>query len=115
MGFGETIIPVVGIVAVFGCIGFVSFLYFRTRHRERMALIETGQDASIFRKLPSIHNNLKYGFVSIAIGLALFIGHFLESATTMNDGAGYFSMIFILGGLALLIYYRRAKDDGLEL
>lgn len=115
MGFIEVIIPLVGIVAVFGCTGFIFFLFFKTRHRERMALIETGQDASIFRRSTGVHSNLKYGYVSIAIGMALIAGHLLEEYTSMDHGAGYFPMIFLLGGFALLMYYRRAKEDGLDL
>lgn len=80
-----------------------------------MALIETGQDASLFRKSKNVHSNLKWGFLGIAVGLALMLGHFLEEYTTMDDGAGYFPMIFLLGGIALILYYRRAKDDGLEI
>ena len=109
------LIPLVGTISFFGCVGFVSYLYFKSRHKERMALIETGQDASLFKKTHGIHSNLKWGYLALAIGVALFIGHFLEEYTTMEDGAGYFPMIFLLGGLALIIYYKRAKDDGLEL
>ncbi|MCB0686393.1 MAG: hypothetical protein KDC53_07705 [Saprospiraceae bacterium] len=109
------LIPIVGMLSFFGCLGFISYLYFKTRHKERMALIETGQDASLFRKSNSIHSNLKWGYLGIAIGLALFGGHFLEQNTTMDHGTGYLPMIFLLGGLALIIYYRRAKDDGLEI
>ena len=109
------LIPLVGTISVFGCIGFVSYLYFRSRHRERMALIETGQDASLFKKTQGIHSNLKWGYLALAVGFALLSGHFLEEYTSMDDGAGYLPMIFLLGGLALIIYYKRAKDDGLEL
>ncbi len=111
----EVLIPLVGTIAFFGCVGFVSYLFFKSRHRERMALIETGQDASLFKRTQGVHGNLKWGYLGIAIGLALLIGHFLEEYTTMNDGAGYFPMIFLLGGLALIIYYNRAKSDGLEI
>jgi hypothetical protein len=109
------LVPLVGTISVFGCIGFVSYLYFKSRHKERMALIETGQDASLFKKSHNIHSNLKWGYLALAIGFALFSGHFLEEYTTMDDGAGYFPMIFLMGGLALIIYYKRAKDDGMEL
>ncbi|NND31141.1 MAG: hypothetical protein HKN76_01030 [Saprospiraceae bacterium] len=111
----EVLIPLVGTVAVFGCIGFISYLYLKGRNKERMALIETGQDASLFRESRGIHQNLKWGFLAIAIGVALFIGHFLEEYTSMDDGFAYFPMIFLLGGGALLLYYKKAKDDGLEL
>lgn len=115
MDLAGLLIPLVGTISFFGCTGFVAYLYFKSRHKERMALIETGQDASIFRKSQGVHSNLKWGYLGIAIGIALLLGHFLEEFTTMDHGSGYFPMVFILGGLALIIYYNRAKDDGIEI
>lgn len=108
------LVPLVGTISVFGCIGFIAYLYLKGRNKERMALIETGQDASIFKRSEGIHQNLKWGFLAIAIGIALFVGHFLDEYTTMDELA-YLPMIFLLGGGALLLYYKRAKDDGLDL
>ncbi len=107
------IVPIVAILSTFGSSAFVIYTFLKTRNRERMALIESGQDASIFKESDRIHTNLKWGYLAIAVGIALFIGHFLEEFTTMDDGAGYFSMIFLLGGLAFILYYSRAKRDGL--
>lgn len=115
MDGAAVLIPLVGSISFFGCLGFIAYLFFKSRHKERMALIETGQDASLFQRTRGIHNNLKWGYLGIGVGLALLSGHFLEEYTTMDDGAGYFPMVFLLGGLALIIYYNRAKDDGLEI
>ncbi|MDH3649130.1 MAG: hypothetical protein OEQ53_05565 [Saprospiraceae bacterium] len=107
-------VPIIAIVSVFGTTAFVLYLFLTSRHKERMALIESGQDASIFQQDKDLRSNLKYGFIAIAIGIALFVGHFMEEYTTMEDGAGYFAMIFLLGGLALLLYYRlssKAQDS----
>ncbi len=110
----EVLIPLVGTISVFGCLGFILYVFLRTRHKERMALIESGTDASIFKRSRNIHANLKWGMLGVAIGIALFLGHFLEEYTSMDDGAGYFPLIFFLGGVALLIYYQRAKHDHIE-
>ncbi len=108
------LIPLIGTISVFGTIGFISYLFFRGRHRERMSLIENGLDATIFNKARDIHSNLKWGYLGVAIGLALVGGHFLEQNTTMDDGAGYFPLVFIMGGVAFLLYYKKAKHDYLE-
>ncbi len=111
MSGAEVLIPLVGTVSFFGTVGFVSYLYFKGRHKERMALIESGTDATIFKKSRDIHANLKWGFLAAAMGVALFAGHFLEEYTSMDDGAGYFPLIFLMVGLAFLLYYQRARAD----
>ena len=107
----EVFIPIVGMLSTFGCLGFIAYLYFKTRHRERMALIESGQDASLFKIEQDGKSSLKWGYLAIAIGIALFLGHFLETYTNMDDGAGYFPLIFIFGGAALLYYHRSIRDQ----
>ncbi len=102
----QELIPIVAIISTFGTSAFVLYLFLSSRHKERMALIESGQNASIFKEDQSHKKNLKYGILGIAIGIALFAGSLLEEYTMFEDGAGYFSMIFLLGGLALLLYYR---------
>lgn len=76
-----------------------------------MALIENGKDASIFRRSGDKQTNLKWGILAIAIGVALFAGHFVEEYTSMDEGAGYFPLIFMFGGAALIFYYRRIYAD----
>ena len=111
----STIIPLAGMITFFGSIGYIAYLFFTTRHRERMALMESDQDASIFKEYKNEQSSLKWGILAIAVGIALFLGHFLEENTTMDDGAGYFPLIFLFGGTALLIYYRMVKDKTEEI
>ena len=105
------LVPIVGSLSFFACTGFVAYLYFKTRNKERMALIESGQDATIFRRNRNKRAELKWGIVSIALGVALFFGHFLEEYTAMDEGAGYFPLLFIFGGAALILYHRRIGDQ----
>jgi Na+/melibiose symporter-like transporter len=114
MGGGESIVAIIGTISVFGVIGLLIYLYFRTRHKERMALIESGQDASMLKGEKDISGALKWGIFILAIGIALFLGHFLEANTTMDEGAGYFPLIFTFAGIALLIYYNIAKKERIE-
>lgn len=80
--------------------------YFRTRHTERMALINSGRTARIFDKSDNDSNRtLKLGLFLLSIGFGLLIGlifdHFLDT-----EPAGVFVSILILGGVSLIYYHR---------
>jgi hypothetical protein len=57
---------------------------------------------------------LKWGMVAIGLGIGILIGHLVSPFFPWNPQAGYFSMIFICGGLSLIIYYlieRKQKNN----
>jgi len=95
-------------------------MYFNTRHRERMALIESGRDAGIFNNLPKKAgtSSLKWGLVLTMIGLALGIGIFSDM-TLRNDGPFItIPLVFAFAGIGLLIFYNLIKgedNDSVEL
>lgn len=101
----EVLIPLFGVIGNFVAIIVFIYFYFTSRHRERMALIENGRDASIFKrpKDPS-GNSLKYGMVAVMSGLGLVIGSILKKLGMPREVA-YFSMVLIFGGMGLLAYY----------
>jgi flagellar biosynthesis protein FliQ len=106
----EILIPISLFAAIFGMV----YLYFSTRNKERLALIEKGADASIFnigkRAGPSwkvIVLNL--AFLLMGIGLGVFIAHILETYTSLNDGTVYPAMIFLMAGLGLYVGYTQTK------
>ena len=65
------------------------------RRKERMALIEKGKDAPLF--------------IGVAIGLLL--GSLLVELTTLNDEAAYFSMVFLFGGIGLVVSHFLEKKE----
>jgi hypothetical protein len=98
-------------IVVFGIV----YLYYSTRHKERLALIEKGVDASIFfsPKLPRTTSvwrilNLNLALICIGIGLGIIIGSILESYTNLGE-ASYPAAIFLTGGLGLLIGFFQIK------
>jgi hypothetical protein len=100
----EIIIPIV----VFGSIAFILYYYFRFRYLERQAIIEKGLTAEEIKdlykkphrfKTTNETNMAKWGIILIAIGLAILVG------TQFSDEV-MLSLIFILPGLGLLIYYK---------
>ena len=102
-----------GILAIIGVFGGgfgVMYLFFTTRHRERMALIEKGLSADLFTKGDKTQSALKWGMVIIGIGLGLFAGYILETYMGMPEPLPYFAMIGLFGGGALVAYYKMFKD-----
>lgn len=108
--------PVLVLAIIFGAI--IAIVYLSIRKKERMAMMEKGVDASVFFT-PKKRNSyaLKYGLLLIGVALGILIGNILAvtHAFMHEKEAAYFSMIFLFGGLALVIYYfmakKMAKDD----
>ena len=105
------ITPVVAIISVFGIIPLIVFLVHR--HKERQALIEKGMNMSLLvgDKKCSTLQSLKYGILLIGLATGILVGNILDAYTDLNEEVAYFSMIFLFGGLALLIFYALAKKQ----
>src|SRR5690606_6185956 len=111
MGSELIIIPV-----IFGAIFGVFYLYFSTRNKERLALIEKGADASIFVR-GKIQTApiwkvfiLNLSLLSIGVGFGIFIASILESLTTLNEGSLYTGTIFLMAGVGLFIGFQMTKN-----
>jgi hypothetical protein len=107
------IITLAFVAATFG----VFYMHYTTRNRERLALIEKGADASMFRigreqsertSFGKVFNVLKVGLFLIGGGLGVVAGYLLDVAG-MYPGASYTSMILMLAGLGLVVYYLIAR------
>jgi len=118
---------VVIVLIIFGALFGVVYLFFSTRHKERLSLIEKGADASLFysakkkKTLPWV--TLKFGmlFVGVAVGTAIGI-LVISSNSSMNhqlERLFIFSMIFLFGGISLIWNFMverklSKKDDEAE-
>ena len=96
---------------IIGTIGFFITMmvlivsYFRTRHTERMALINSGRTAKIFDEKDGDSNGaLKIGLFLLSIGLGLLIGLIVDNILD-SEPAGSFVSILVLGGFSLIIYH----------
>ena len=74
-----------------------------------MTLMEKGADPSIFN-VENTGNKLitlKWGLILIGLALGLLLGRILEVYGVFVDAeeVGYFSMLFLFGGIALVISY----------
>lgn len=90
-------------ISVFGMI--LGIVYLVIRKRERLALLEKGADASVFVQNKQSNATLKWGLFLMGVGIGLLIAHALVRAGAMDEEAAYFSMIFLFGGIALVISY----------
>lgn len=95
----EILIPISAFAMTFG----IMYLFFSTRNRERLALIEKGADANIFSSNQGrSFNSLRFGLLMVGLALGLFIGNVLATTTPLDEDAMIFSMMFLFGGGALL-------------
>ena len=105
------LIPITFFLVIFG----IYYLYYSTRNKERLALIEKGADASIF-----VHGGkptivvwkiviLNLALLLMGIGTGVLLGGILESFG-VNDEVSFPGSIFMMAGLGLLIGFFLTKN-----
>ncbi|MEN8124432.1 MAG: DUF6249 domain-containing protein [Bacteroidota bacterium] len=101
---------------VFSSIFGIFFVWITTRNKERMALIEKGADASLFATKKKNFSNitLKLGMLAVGIGIGLLMGSLLNEYTNLAEPVAYFSMIFLFGGISLVVNAMIEKKDKIE-
>ena len=107
---GEIIVFISLFLVVFG----ICYLYFTTRNKERLALIEKGAEASIFVKGKGTTPFWKVLIVNLAlllmgIGLAIFIASFLDNTLGLDAEVAYPGTIFLMAGLGLYAGFTLTK------
>ncbi len=111
MGSELIIIPVI-FAAIFG----VFYLYFSTRNKERLALIEKGADASIFVKGKTQTAPiwkvliLNLALLLMGIGLGTLIATLVDSYTTLDSDGIYPAIIFFMAGIGLFVGFNMTKN-----
>ena len=107
----EIFIPLTFFAALFG----IFYVYITARNKERLSMIEKGADASMFStKRKYYAMTLKLGMLLVGISLGILIGSFIDEYTTLPEEVGYFSMIFLFGGVALITNALMEKKDAKE-
>ncbi|TYA71353.1 DUF6249 domain-containing protein [Seonamhaeicola marinus] len=111
MGSELIIIPI-----IFGAIFGVFYLYFSTRNKERLALIEKGADASIFVKGRKSTAPiwkvliLNMSLLLMGIGVGIFLGSILQTYTTLDEDAVIPGCIFLMAGVGLFVGFNMTKN-----
>jgi hypothetical protein len=94
-------------IGFFLCLFAILYVYWSTRTKERLALIEKGVDAQIFKSAPSKYALLKWGIVLIGAAIGVIAGYGLS--LLMDQHVAYFAMIFLFGGIGLITAYLITK------
>ena len=95
----NTFVILVLAVLFFGTIFGIFYLYFTSRTRERLAMIQNGLDPNTFKPR---RTNLKYGMVIFSVVLGMTLGDVLGRVNGYAIGV---PLGVMLGGLSLVIYY----------
>lgn len=102
----EMVALIVMVTSFFSTVSFLAKTYFSARHTERMALIESGRDMSVFKpKKRQTNRALKLGLMFFGIGAGILTGSIIEAIFGLEEPLGVFAMMFIFGGMALVSYY----------
>jgi hypothetical protein len=96
--------PVFVLSIIFGFI--YGIVQLSIQHKERKLLLEKGADPSIFN-IPKVKRalSLRYGLLLIGTAIGILLGDILYKSVEMREEPAYFSMIFLFGGIALVVSY----------
>jgi predicted MFS family arabinose efflux permease len=102
------LIPIIVPLALFVMIIFLR----KYRNEERMAMIEKGLSPSDseWHDQSRSTSGIKWGLLLIGIGLGFLMGYFLDRQFYMDE-VGYFSMIFVFGGVGLVLSHLYEKKQ----
>lgn len=86
------------------------------RRKERMAMLEKGTDASFFLSPAKKQSYLalKIGLLSIGIAVGIICGGLLYHLARIEQEVAYFSMIFLFGGVGLVVNHFIEKNERKE-
>lgn len=110
MGSELIIMPII-VGSIFG----VFYLYFSTRNKERLALIEKGADASIFVRGKSQTAPiwkvliLNIALLLMGIGIGIFIASILHYNLGVEEDVAFPGTIFLMAGIGLFTGFTLTK------
>jgi len=96
-------VPLIVFASIFG----IFYVFLTTRNKERLSMIEKGADASMFLTRKGDRGNtyytLKFGMLAVGIAIGLLVGSIIAETTNLPEEVAYFSMIFLFGGISLIV------------
>jgi hypothetical protein len=92
-------------LAAFASIFGIIYVFLMTRHRERIAMLEKGVDLSFFAPKGTSSHTLKFGMLSVGIAVGILMGNYLHRADVMSKAPAFLSMIFLFGGVSLILNF----------
>ena len=94
-------VPIALFLSIFGMV----YIFLTTRTKERLALIEKGADAALFKTARKPIIILKFALLCIGVGIGILVGNFCVYYMKMNEETAFPAMIFLFGGIGLLVAY----------
>lgn len=102
----EVLVPMSVFATIFG----VLFMFFSTRNRERLAMIEKGVDPSMFTTRYN-RIGIKIGLLAVGISLGVLFAQLIVHTTKMEEEPATVSMIFLFAGAGLVVEHFLAKKE----
>lgn len=106
------LIPISFFLVIFA----ITYLYFSTRNKERLALIEKGVDAGIFFKGKGQYDIatwkiilINFAVLLMSVGTAIFLASILVNAFNIDEEVAYPGTIFLMAGAGLLVGFNMTK------
>jgi len=96
-----------GVIISLGLFTLVyGIVHLNIRKKERLMLIQAGLDPETFEKnaKPSL-TSVKLGMLLVAVGLGILLANIIVKFNVMDRDAAYFSLVFLFGGISLLVSY----------
>ncbi len=82
------------------------------RKKERLMLIQAGLDPATFDKSEKKSlSTAKLGMLLVAIGLGILLANIIVRFEVMDRDAAVFSLVFLFGGISLLVSYFLEKKQ----
>lgn len=102
-----------GILVSLGFFGMVyGIVRLGIRKKERLMLIQAGLDPATFDKSEKTSlSTVKLGMLLVAVGLGILIANIIVKFGVMDRDATVFSLVFLFGGISLLVSYFLEKKQ----
>jgi len=109
----EELIGMIAVIGFFASIITFVYMYFKSKHQQRMALIESGTSADIFaeKQLDNKSSALKWGMLLTGAGIGFYLGILSEHMFGIEEGLGAFPLTIVGGGLGLILFYNVMKGN----
>jgi hypothetical protein len=103
---GDVLMAAVVFSAIYGVIKLF------VHRKERLVMVEKGTNMPEVKNEEFTFSSLKFGIFFIGIGLGVLVANILTFTTRLESEVAYFSMIFLFGGLSLVIHHliEKKKD-----
>jgi len=112
----EDITGMIAIVFSLACIFGIAYLFYSTRHRERMAMIERGMEVGLRKPSPDPRKALKDGMQWVAAAVGLGLGYLLDTLIPeqIEEVFIYFGAVAFTVGIANIIYHLMFHTKNLD-